>query len=171
MNCKEKIPFIIPIYEVTTALVFYLLYLKYDISTRFLIRAIQSIILLIISFTDLKHREVYTADIFLLFILELVYNLIYKLDLMVAFVSMILLLIVYYSIYKLSGAMGEADVLIGAVSGFFAKGLSSAFVVFRNTFVLAAVCSIVFILLKRKNFKDDIAFCPYIAISIFGVML
>ncbi|MDO5040787.1 MAG: prepilin peptidase [Peptoniphilus sp.] len=170
-NCKEKIPLVVPAYEAVTAVVFCLLYLKYGISGLFLIRAVQSVVLLTISFTDLRSKEVYTLDIFALFVLELVHNLAFDSDLIMPFVNMVLLLVVYYSIYKLSSAMGEADVLLGAVSGFFAKDLLGAFAVFRNAFVLASIFSIILLVFRRKNLKDDIAFCPYIAMSILGVML
>ncbi len=170
-NCKEKIPLATPAYEVVTAVVFCLLYLKYEISTLFFIRVIQSILLLLISFTDLKHKEVYIIDILALFILELIHNLIFKSVLVIPLANMMMLLIVYYSIYKLSDAMGEADVLLGALSGFFAKDLFSAFAVFRNAFVLASIFSIILIIFNKKDLRDDIAFCPYISMSIFGVML
>lgn len=170
-NCNSKISIWIFIYEFITALVFYVLYKSYGLNVNLLIRLIEYILLLIISFTDLKFKMVYIADIFLLFFVEFVYKFLNGLSLKSSLLMCVFLGVIYLIIYLLTHAMGEADIILGAVSGFFCTDLLMAFEVFKSTFILGAIFSIIMIFLKLKDRKDEIAFCPYIAMSIFMVII
>ncbi len=170
-NCGDRISIFIFLYEIVTAFAFLLLYLKYKLSLEFIIRSVQTLILLLISFTDFREKKVYTVDILALAVIELMYLLIFKSDISKYIFSALILLSIYYLIYKLSGSMGEADVLLGAVSGLFCKSYLEVFYIFRNTFILAALVGVFLILIGKKSRKDELAFCPYICLSIFGVIL
>lgn len=65
---------------------------------------------------------------------------------------------------------GIGDVKLMAVSGFLLGWKNIVFAALAGA-VLAAVCALVLIALKRKTKKDKIAFGPYLAIALFTAAL
>ncbi|EFI42364.1 A24 family peptidase [Peptoniphilus sp. oral taxon 386] len=170
-NCKNKIPVYIFMCEIIMAILTTILYINYGFQFKFLLRLLELILLLIISVTDIREKAVYTIDIFALFSTEFFIKIYYG-DVMLNSIKMMVLLgMIYFLIYYLSKAMGEADVILGAVSGFFATNFYEVFKIFRNSFMVAAFVVILLVFLKNKGAKEKIAFCPYIAISILMVII
>lgn len=170
-DCNEKIDFSIFLIEIFTGIISLIIYKKYGLGLKFSLRILQAYLLILIAFTDIRFKYIYSLDAYLLFFLELIYKYINTLEIRGPVIASLFLLAIYYLIYKFSGAMGIGDVILGAVSGFFASDLFQAFIILRNSFIVAAVFSLIFVASGYKKRKDQIAFCPYIAIAIMEVIL
>lgn len=170
-DCNEKIDFSIFLIEIFTAIISSILYKKYGLGLQFYLRILQAYLLILIAFTDIRFKYIYSLDAYLVFFLELIYKYINNLEITRPIVAVLFLLVIYYLIHKFSGAMGSGDVILGAVSGFFASDLFQAFIILRNSFIIAAIFSLIFVAIGYKERKDQIAFCPYITIAIMEVIL
>lgn len=170
-DCNEKIDFSIFLIEIFTGIISLIIYKKYGLGLNFSLRILQAYLLILIAFTDIRFKYIYSIDAYFILFLELVYKSINTLEIRGPVIASLFLLAIYYLIYKFSGAMGIGDVVLGAVSGFFANDLFQAFIILRNSFIVAAVFSIIFVASGYKKRKDQIAFCPYIAIAIMEVIL
>lgn len=170
-DCNEKIDFSIFLIEILTGIISLIIYKKYGLGLNFSLRIFQAYLLILIAFTDIRFKYIYSLDAYLVFFLELIYKYINTLEIRGPVIASLFLLAIYYLIYKFSGAMGIGDVILGAVSGFFASNLFQAFIILRNSFIVAAVFSLIFVASGYKKRKDQIAFCPYIAIAIMEVIL
>lgn len=170
-DCNEKIDFSIFLIEIFTGIISLIIYKKYGLGLNFSLRILQAYLLILIAFTDIRFKYIYSLDAYFVFFLELIYKSINTLEIRGPVITSLFLLAIYYLIYKFSGAMGIGDVILGAVSGFFASDLFQAFIILRNSFIVAAVFSLIFVASGYKKRKDQIAFCPYIAIAIMEVIL
>lgn len=170
-DCNEKIDFSIFLIEIFTGIISLIIYKKYGLGLNFYLRILQAYILILIAFTDIRFKYIYSLDAYFVFFLELIYKYINTLEIRGPVIASLFLLAIYYLIYKFSGAMGIGDVILGAVSGFFASDLFQAFIILRNSFIVAAVFSLIFVASGYKKRKDQIAFCPYIAMAIMEVIL
>ncbi|MGO3751264.1 MAG: prepilin peptidase [Peptoniphilaceae bacterium] len=170
-KCNSKISFLNILIEIITGMIFLLIYEKYGLNLYFFIRLLEACIIIIISFTDLRIKEIYIFDIIILLFLEIFYKYISNSSFLISILSLFTLLLVYFIIFKFTHAMGEGDILFGALSGFFSNSYFDALIIFKNTFIFAAIVSIILIVSKKKNKKDAIALCPYIGMSILKVIL
>lgn len=170
-DCNEKIDFSIFLIEIFTGIISLIIYKKYGLGLNFSLRILQAYLLVLIAFTDIRFKYIYSLDAYFVFFLELIYKYINTLEIRGPVIASLFLLAIYYLIYKFSGAMGIGDIILGAVSGFFAIDLFQAFIILRNSFIVASVFSIIFVASGYKKRKDQIAFCPYIAIAIMEVIL
>ena len=170
-DCNEKIDFSIFLIEIFTGIISSIIYKKYGLGLNFSLRILQAYLLILIAFTDIRFKYIYSLDAYFVFFLELIYKYINTLEIRGPVIASLFLLAIYYLIYKFSGAMGIGDVILGAVSGFFESDLFQAFIILRNSFIVAAVFSLIFVASGYKKRKDQIAFCPYIAIAIMEVIL
>lgn len=167
-NCNEKIDFINFLYEIITPICFILAYIKYGLSYNFIILLSQILLLLSISFTDFKMKEVYSVDLCILFGISLL-NLFEGESIVSILVSCVIGGIFY--IFTRFSVMGEADVILGFISGFYAKTYMDGFLIFRNSFILAAIYALILIFIYKKDRKFELAFCPFISMAIFTVIL
>ncbi|WP_164845531.1 prepilin peptidase [Anaerosphaera multitolerans] len=170
-NCKEKIPIYNLFYEITMGSLFLIVFINKGLSIEFFLRAIQITILLTIAFTDLKIQYIYTFDLVLLLISEVIYKYMKNQNVFKGLYPMVMLLVIFLLIYFISGGIGEGDIYLGAISGFFTNNLYEGFILFRNSFIIAALVAIILLILKRKKKEDAIAFAPYIVIGIIKEIL
>ena len=146
-------------------------FLKYDLS-------IQSFLVIgiitgatFIGIIDYKTGFIYNLDLFIILILTIIFKLSQGESIFNSLKFSLGMGLIFYLLYKFTGMMGFGDVLYAFVMGIFANNLLDAFLIFKDAFVIAAIFSIILILLKKKNFKDSIAFGPFISIAIIIFIL
>ena len=146
-------------------------FLKYDLS-------IQSFLVIgiitgatFIGIIDYKTGFIYNLDLFIILILTIIFKLSQGESIFNSLKFSLGMGLIFYILYKFTGMIGLGDVLYAFVMGIFANNLLDAFYIFKDAFVIAAIFSIILILLKKKNFKDSIAFGPFISIAIIIFIL
>jgi len=187
--CGKKVSARYPIVEGLTAAVFVLLYFRFSFSVEFLaatLATLFSCILICIAFIDFDLKIIPNGLVLAgLFsgVALFIYNLFYQVSMygdrawynpiigMVIGTGFLLLVAVVGSlVYKSDDAMGMGDVKLLAVVGLF-LGWRLTIVTLLLAVVLAAITSLVLILLKKLNGKSTVAFGPFIALSAFIAML
>ncbi len=180
--CGMKISARYPSVEVLTAISFVVLYFRYSISVEFFASAFLTGILICISFIDFDHKIIPNGLIILALIcgtLLFVYNLFYPvtfygdrlwftplIGLVVGAGFLLLVGWIGQLIYKSDNAMGMGDVKLLAVCGLF-LGYKLTIVALFTAIIVAALFSLILILLKKINSKATIAFGPFIAVGVF----
>lgn len=146
-------------------------FLKYDLSIQsFLVIGIITVATFI-GIIDYKTGFIYNLDLFIILILTIIFKLSQGESIFNSLKFSLGMGLIFYLLYKFTGMMGLGDVLYAFVMGVFANNLLDVFVIFKDAFVIAAIFSIILILLKKKNFKDSIAFGPFISIAIIIFIL
>lgn len=170
-HCNSKISMFNFLCELSGGVLFTLAFYNYGFTVDFFFRLLEIILLLLIAFSDLNEMYIHTVDVVLLFVVELLFKIYSKASIYSSIKPMVLLFILYIVIYLLTKSVGEGDVLLGAVSGFFGSDLYGGFVIFRDSFIVAAIVSVFLMVFKYKKREDNIAFCPYIVIGILRMIL
>lgn len=80
------------------------------------------------------------------------------------FVSMLAIAVFLLVAAKIAGGMGAGDIKLLS-SMCYVGGVLSVLSTLSVALLIGAVCSIIFVISKKKSFKDDIAFAPFIAIG------
>lgn len=184
--CGAKISARYPIVEGLTSLVFILLYFKFSISVEFLATIILSSILICVAFIDYDLKIIPNEFIIAGMLSGAVlftYNFFYQVSMygdrawynpIIGIVSgagfLLLIAVVGSIVYKTDDAMGMGDVKLLAVVGLF-LGWRLTLVALLLTVILAALTSLVLILLKKINGKSSVPFGPFIAIGTFIAIL
>lgn len=146
-------------------------FLKYDLSIQsFLVIGIITVVTFI-GIIDYKTGFIYNLDLFIILILTIIFKLSQGESIFNSLKFSLGMGLTFYLLYKFTGMMGFGDVLYAFVMGVFANNLLDAFFIFKDAFVIAAIFSIILILLNKKNFKDSIAFGPFISIAIIIFIL
>lgn len=165
-NCREKINYNTLFYEILCGFISLYIFSIYKISFNYIIRLLEVLIIVLIIFSDILEKNIYISDICILFILEFFYKIYNKhlnfFNFKYAFVFFSIMLILKI----LTKSMGSGDVILSFIIGFFFDDIYYIFLVFRMSFVLASIVSILLILVKKKTRKDYIAFSPYLLISL-----
>lgn len=146
-------------------------FLKYDLSIQsFLLIGIITVATFI-GIIDYKTGFIYNLDLLIILIFTLLLKLFLGESIFNSLKFSIGMGLIFYLLFKFTGMMGFGDVLYSFIIGIFANNLLGAFLIFKDAFVIGAVFSIILILLKKKNFKDSIAFGPFISIAIIIFIL
>lgn len=146
-------------------------FLKYDLSIQsFLLIGIITVATFI-GIIDYKTGFIYNLDLLIILIFTLLLKLFLGESIFNSLKFSLGMGMIFYALYKFTGMMGFGDVLYSFIMGIFANNLLGAFLIFKDAFVIGAVFSIILILLKKKNFKDSIAFGPFISIAIIIFIL
>lgn len=164
--CGERIGIEKFITEIFISILSVLIFFKFDLSlATFLIIAIITVATFI-GMIDYNTGFIYNIDIFIILIFAILLKLADGENIFISLRFSLGFFIIFYLLYKFTGMMGLGDVFYSFVMGIFANNLLDAFILFRDAFVIAAIFSVILILLKKKNFKDSIAFGPFISIAI-----
>jgi leader peptidase (prepilin peptidase) / N-methyltransferase len=173
--CGDRISIKYPAVEILTAVLFYLIYLKYGLSFEFFRLVTLAVILIVIGIIDLETTDVYTkvtvfgiaVGIVFLFLGYFLYK-INPLDYIVGGITgggVIALIVI------LTKGMGWGDVEICVICGLFI-GLKYTILMLILSFVIGGIIGSLLILLKIKSRKDYIPFGPFIAVaSLLSVLL
>lgn len=146
-------------------------FFKYDLSIQsFLLIGIITVATFI-GIIDYKTGFIYNLDLLIILIFTLLLKLFLGENIFNSLKFSLGMGMIFYALYKFTGMMGFGDVLYSFIMGIFANNLLGAFLIFKDAFVIGAVFSIILILLKKKNFKDSIAFGPFISIAIIIFIL
>lgn len=165
-SCGERIGIEKFITEIFISILSLLIFFKFDLSLSvFLIIAIITVATFI-GIIDYKTGFIYNMDIFIILIFAILLKLVAGENIFISLKFSLGFFIIFYLLYKFTGMMGLGDVFYSFVMGIFANNLLDAFILFRDAFIIAAIFSVILILLKKKNFKDSIAFGPFISIAI-----
>lgn len=146
-------------------------FLKYDLSIQsFLLIGIITVATFI-GIIDYKTGFINNLDLLIILIFTLLLKLFLGESIFNSLKFSLGMGLIFYLLFKFTGMMGFGDVLYSFIMGIFANNLLGAFLIFKDAFVIGAVFSIILILLKKKNFKDSIAFGPFISIAIIIFIL
>ncbi len=183
--CGARVSARYPIVEGLTSLVFVLLYFRFSISVEFLVAIVLSILLICEAFVDYDLKIIpneFVVAGMLSGAALFVYNLFYQVDMygdrawynpiigIVSGAGTLLLVAVVGSVVYKTDAMGMGDVKLLAVVGLF-LGWRLTLVALLLSVLLAAIVSLVLILVKKVNIKSEVPFGPFIAIGTFIAML
>ena len=170
-TCGEKIGSEKFFAEILVSILSVFAFLKYDLSIQsFLVIGIITVATFI-GIIDYKTGFIYNLDLFIILIFTIIYKLSQGESIFNSLKFSLGMGLIFYILYKFTGMMGLGDVLYAFVMGIFANNLLDAFFIFKDAFVIAAIFSIILIFLKKKNFKDSIAFGPFISIAIIIFIL
>ena len=170
-TCGEKIGSDKFFTEILVSILSVFAFLKYDLSIQsFLVIGIITVATFI-GIIDYKTGFIYNLDLFIILILTIIFKLSQGESIFNSLKFSLGIGLIFYFLYKFTGMMGFGDVLYAFVMGIFANNLLDSFLIFKDAFVIAAIFSIILILLKKKNFKDSIAFGPFISIAIIIFIL
>ena len=170
-TCGEKIGSDKFFTEILVSILSVFAFLKYDLSIQsFLVIGIITVATFI-GIIDYKTGFIYNLDLFIILILTIIFKLSQGESIFNSLKFSLGIGLIFYLLYKFTGMMGFGDVLYSFVMGIFANNLLDSFLLFKDAFVIAAIFSIILILLKKKNFKDSIAFGPFISIAIIIFIL
>ena len=170
-TCGEKIGSDKFFTEILVSILSVFAFLKYDLFIQsFLVIGIITVATFI-GIIDYKTGFIYNLDLFIILILTIIFKLSQEESIFNSLKFSLGMGMIFYLLYKFTGMMGFGDVLYAFVMGIFANNLLDAFFIFKDAFVIAAIFSIILILLKKKNFKDSIAFGPFISIAIIIFIL
>ena len=170
-SCGEKIGKDKFLAEILISSLSVFAFFKYDLSIQsFLLIGIITVATFI-GIIDYKTGFIYNLDLLIILIFTLLLKLFLGESISNSLKFSLGMGLIFYALYKFTGMMGFGDVLYSFIMGIFANNLLGAFLIFKDAFVIGAVFSIILILLKKKNFKDSIAFGPFISIAIIIFIL
>ena len=170
-TCGEKIGSDKFFTEILVSILSVFAFLKYDLSIQSFLAIGIITVATFIGIIDYKTGFIYNLDLFIILILTIIFKLSQGESIFNSLKFSLGIGLIFYLLYKFTGMMGFGDVLYSFVMGIFANNLLDSFLIFKDAFVIAAIFSIILILLKKKNFKDSIAFGPFISIAIIIFIL
>ena len=170
-SCGEKIGKDKLLAEILISSLSVFAFFKYDLSIQsFLLIGIITVATFI-GIIDYKTGFIYNLDLLIILIFTLLLKLFLGESIFNSLKFSLGMGFIFYLLFKFTRMMGFGDVLYSFIMGIFANNLLGAFLIFKDAFVIGAVFSIILILLKKKNFKDSIAFGPFISIAIIIFIL
>lgn len=167
-NCKEKISIQYPLIELTNAVLYVLVFLKYQYSLDTIKFMALVSFLIVIGVIDLKTKFVYNSTMILMGIVAVVF-------LITDYVKLksfpidnilggILGLVIIGLIVFITRGMGEGDIEIAAISGLFLGLKGEVFMLFFAV-ILGGIVGAIILIVKRKSGKTEMPFGPFLAIA------
>ncbi|NEZ46563.1 prepilin peptidase [Clostridium niameyense] len=171
--CQSKISIKYPIIEISTGLLFLVIYNFYGVSFYFVKNITLICFILSIAIIDLDTTNVYSKTTIPFAVLAIIFILIEKFylkhNISIYIYGALLSLIVMGSIIFITNSMGTGDLDICLIVGLF-LGVKLTAITLMLSFIFGGVMGIILILLKKKDKKDYMPFVPYIAMaSIFSI--
>ncbi|WP_066890156.1 prepilin peptidase [Clostridium nigeriense] len=169
-NCKEKISVIYPTIEILNGIIYLMLFIKYDLTFKFIFYSILASLLIVISIIDIKSKDVYSSTTILGLCFAIPYILIggYLGEIRIS--NNLLGGIIGYGIIFLiiltTRGMGEGDADIAGICGLFV-GIKGILLSLFLAVVIGGVVASIILILKLKNRKSEIAFGPCIVLGTF----
>ncbi|KUK79549.1 MAG: prepilin peptidase [Microgenomates bacterium 39_7] len=171
--CREKIPFWLPVVELTTGLIFSLVVSwSWGLSWRLVaFRLVIASLLIVIFFADLKYRLVYGVIIYPALVIVFAYQ-IFLLGggqaLVNPLLSSLLTGLFFYGLYLLTKkrGLGLGDVQIGFLLGLL-LGYPAIVVCLYLSFLTGAITGVILMITGKAKLKTAIAFGPFLIFSTF----
>lgn len=140
--------------------------MRYKISFESLIIIFILIIAFFIGIIDYKTGYIYNIDLLILLFFVVIYKIFVLGGLINSLKYSLGMGLIFFLIYFATKMMGLGDVYYSFIMGLLANNLYEAFVLFKDSFISAGLISLILILLKKKTFKDSIAFGPFMTVAI-----
>lgn len=173
-NCGEKISIQYPIIELTNALLYVCVYLRYGLTIETIKYSIFASLLLVIGMIDFKTTLVCIETTIFGIIISIIFmgyswysTKTFPLDNILG--GAIGFLIIWL-IVKLTAGMGEGDIDIALVCGLFLGKKGIAITLFLGV-ILGGIAGIIFLVGRKKGKKDEMAFGPYLAMGAFIALM
>jgi len=165
-SCGEKIGRENFYIEVLTSLLALLVFMRYKISLETLIIILILIVASFIGVLDYKTGYIYNLDLFILLFFVIIYKNFISGGILVSIKFSLAMGLIFFLLYYFTGMMGLGDVYYAFIMGLVANNLFEAFLLFRDSFIIAGIVSLILILLKKKTLKDSISFGPFMTTAI-----
>ena len=140
--------------------------MRYKISFETIIVSLILIIAFFIGIIDYKTGYIYNIDLIILLFFVVIYKIFVLGGIINSLKYSLGMGLIFFLIYFVTKMMGLGDVYYSFIMGLLANNLYEAFVLFRDSFISAGLISLILILLKKKTFKDSIAFGPFMTVAI-----
>lgn len=167
-NCKEKISIQYPLIELTNAVLYVLVFLKYQYSLDTIKFMVLVSFLIVIGVIDLKTKFVYNSTMILMGIVAVIFLITDYAKLksfpMDNILGGILGLVIIGLIVFITRGMGEGDIEIAAISGLFLGLKGEVFMLFFAV-ILGGIVGAIILIVKRKSGKTEMPFGPFLAIA------
>ena len=173
-QCKEHISLQYPLIELTNALLYICVYLKFGLSIDTIKYIIFVSLLLVIAVIDFKTTEVWTSTTLFGLVVGILFIIIHWIISRKFPVDNIIGgaigFLVIWLIVKLTAGMGEGDIDIALICGLFLGSKGAVITLFAGI-VLGGLGGAIFLIRKKKSGKDEMAFGPYLAMGAFIAMM
>ncbi|MDS0528156.1 prepilin peptidase [Clostridium sp. SHJSY1] len=174
-NCKEKISIQYPLLEIINTTFYIMLYMKLGLTIDFFKYSTLISILLVIGMIDFNTKYVYERTIIFGLVMGIFFGGICWIKngeyLQNHILGAIIGFLIIYMIERITGKMGGGDKEISAICGLFLGAKLIVFAVF-SAIMIGGIITIIFLIFKLRDGKDEIAFGPYLALgSIFAIFL
>lgn len=173
-QCKEHISIQYPLIELTNALLYICVYLKFGLSIDTIKYIIFVSLLLVIAVIDFKTTEVWTSTTLFGLVVGILFIIIHWITSRKFPVDNIIGgaigFLVIWLIVKLTAGMGEGDIDIALICGLFLGSKGAVITLFAGI-VLGGLGGAIFLIRKKKSGKDEMAFGPYLAMGAFIAMM
>ena len=166
-NCGKKIPIFYPIFETCTGLIFALIYYNYGLTVKTFIYILFASMILITIISDVLYMVIsdevlifFGSIIFIISVIngESVLNLI--LNMLIPFLSMLLLKVIGDAIFK-KESLGDGDIKLMGIVGLSIGIMNSVVSLF-----IASVTGLTFsLIVSKKNKEGIIPFGPFLLIG------
>lgn len=165
-SCGEKIGRENFYIEVLTSLLALLVFIRYKISLEALIIIFIVIVASFIGALDYKTGYIYNLDLFILLFFVIIYKIFISGGVLASIKFSLAMGLIFFLLYYFTGMMGLGDVYYAFIMGLVANNLFDAFLLFRDSFIIAGIVSLILLLLKKKTLKDSISFGPFMTTAI-----
>lgn len=165
-SCGEKIGRENFYIEVLTSFLALLVFMRYGISLETLIIIFIIIVASFIGLLDYKTGYIYNLDLFILLFFVIIYKIFISGGILVSIKFSLAMGLIFFLLYYFTGMMGLGDVYYAFIMGLVANNLFEAFLLFRESFIIAGIVSMILILLKKKTLKDSISFGPFMTMAL-----
>lgn len=173
-NCGEKISIQYPIIELTNALLYVCVYLRYGLTIETIKYSIFVSLLLVIGMIDFKTTLVCMETTIFGIVVSVIFmgyswysTKAFPLDNVLG--GAIGFLIIWL-IVKLTAGMGEGDIDIALVCGLFLGKKGIAITLFFGV-ILGGIAGAILLIGRKKGKKDEMAFGPYLAMGAFIALM
>lgn len=126
------------------------------------------IYMFVLSIVDIKTKTIKDRYLFIGFIISLIFIFVNGID-VYNVIGCILGFIIFLIIALITNAMGGADIKLIAILGLILKVKGILFIIVV-AFIIGSVVSLLFLVTRVKNIKDEVAFIPFISIATYIYM-
>lgn len=175
-RCGAHISLQYPLVEALNAIVYIVLFKRFNLTIDFIAYALIMSALMVVFFIDLKHMIIGDGLIVTIVIFEILHKAgLYftggEVYLKSSILGALLSGLLFLAIVLLSrGGMGDGDITLIASLGFI-LGVKLIFLNIFLSFLLGAIVSLLLLGFKIKTRKDPIPFGPFIIVAFFIVIL
>ncbi len=168
--CGAKYSLQYPAVELLNGFLYLSIAIKYGINYLTVLYSLITSLLIVISFIDYKYKIIPDRLIIFGFICTVLFNIIININIYDKLLGMFIGFGIFMLIAVLTNAMGGGDIKLMALLGllFGVEGVLFTTVI---AFIYGAVISIILLILKIKNRKDEISFGPFISLSALTYIL